>query len=486
MIGANFEQAFRSFSLEAEKFAAGSNTKTYDINKVAADLVKRGLEFRSVLFEVPRGKTLKDVLIKDVVDMMGVAERSLTILGSSSLQMNDLFKRNVSKIARVFHEVVIAKCVCENRQLYTETTEEHVKIIDKVLETLPDKEVDCRFDLECCREALKSLAFGTDTIKTAMKSALISVATGSIKTLLSSSASPPYVNPSALVDSFVACVVVAKDVFDKLPAYWYRNVLALKWMGIEVSLKTLADYEPPAQTDPKKTLRGILKRGSSNAELAMYICQIFREIIESPNASHDLKKRIFDGNKNDPFSLAALAEYNPSWFKITDNHWRVRFLALTYLDGLIDKDIKSYDTSVSRKIIIRQMTAPNEKDFIRRYAADIAKKIKQKDTDAYNDMIREIYDELKSAVRNNVRIQELEEQCKDKQQDIKETEDALKGEGLENNSLSESSDNNLEEILTFHAEVTTELAALNHELVEARDASARLDALKNLLPATFG
>ena len=376
----------------------------------AKELSQIADDYRMQICQAESGQQLKEV-IKTTTIPFPIAYQSIKLLKNPALQFNDKLICELSKTARLFFEHITCQCVRQKRQLRASTAKDLHDTFREIIKALPQREVETRFNLKCCRAAVKNLTYKGDA-KKAVTSNFVPIGVGIVSFIFSCNASPPYINPATVIPSSAQLV---QDMYKSLPEFWYRDVLALKWSGIELKMRKRLHYEE--KTKSGKSIREILKQSKSNHKIAYYICQICKTIIQS-GAEDILKKELLIGRD---VSIVRLAQYRPR--KIIDKHQDVRCLALGYLENLY---LATEHKNEICRTVIKQATKSSEKSCVRKKALSVWQQLKTHDENTFRQTVSEMLsitnENLDQAAQNGRSLEDLQQKQRETADRIKKLE----------------------------------------------------------------
>ena len=426
---ATINTAFQKASKAILELETCKETDDTVATAAAKELSQIAVAHREKICQSDQEQQLKKVL-KATAIPFPIAYQSIKLLKSPALQFNDNLIRELSKTVCLFLEHVACQCVRQKRRPYASTAIELHSTFKEIIKALPQKEIETRFNLKCCRAAVKNLTY-KDDIKKAVTSNSVPIGVGVISFIFSCNASPPYINPATVIPSSAQLV---QDMYRSLPELWYREVLALKWSSIELKIRKRIHYEK--KTASGKSIRETLKKAKENHKIAYYICQICKIIIENKDAEDTLKKELLIGKD---VSIVRLAQYRPP--KIIDKHQDVRCLALGYLEDLyLDTEHKN---EICRTVI-KQATKGSERTRVRRKALSVWQQLKTHDENAFRqtvvDMLSITNKHLGQAVQDGRTLEDLQQ----KQREIADRIKKLESPKQQSGSLSQHSGSNTE------------------------------------------
>ncbi|GAB5411762.1 MAG: hypothetical protein ChlgKO_08760 [Chlamydiales bacterium] len=356
MCAVNLTNAFQNLQGEIDKIVEVKTVNDEQAIAYAKELANIGAEYRRELCS-SSNKKFKEVLKKAKLQLP-IPLKAIKLLSLSELQFHDELKRELSRTTRIFLEFILCQCIVQGRSLYQSDHDKYYCILKEIIKTLPDEEVLTGFELRCCRAAFKNFASMSDRVKKAAEQGTKAMVGGITSTIASARPAPPYVNPAPLL---LGAVSVASSVYKQKGELWYLKVFELKMLGFEVGLQTTSHYKM-SEHKGKSIKKMLCEHASTSANLAFYICQVFKEIIDNPNIELELKTELFQGKK---ISILHLAEYRPA-LDIQNKYWKVRYLAMTYIKELIKTP--EYNNEASQAVTIRQMTRGSEKRIVRKKA----------------------------------------------------------------------------------------------------------------------
>lgn len=376
--------AFRQLADEVTSLVKCETSDSGNAIEAAQNLGRIAISYREEICKAETHQRLKDVLRTTEIPFP-ITNKTIEMLWNTALQFNDRLKEELSQTARLFFEHVICQCIRQKRRLYKWDEERFHANFKEMVKTLPEREVLTSFQLKCCRAALKNLTWKRQE-KEAVKNNLAPLAIGGLSTLFSVTMKPPFVNPTPLLQPGANFI---QDIYKALPELWYRDVLALKWCGLEF-IRTKEQFETVDESG--KSIKKLLKLAKKNHKVAFYICQLFMEIIRNNDAEQPLKDELFEG---DDISILRLANYYTPRFSrsitkaFREKHWAVRYLALTYL-----KELSAYEryTAGSLRAIIELMTSVNERIIIRKEAYSICKHLLSTKQEQFTKLMETIID----------------------------------------------------------------------------------------------
>ncbi|MBF5059044.1 hypothetical protein [Candidatus Neptunochlamydia vexilliferae] len=328
-------------SEELYKIAKNYRSAIFE-DKSAKTLTQKQLskeERTQILYE--KQKAFQKALIEKNIPFPMIL-KALEILSSQEVQCFDQLKCSLSKTSRIFLELFIYKCSIEKRHIYKSTVTDIQKQLKKVLSTLPKKEVETRFALQCSAAATKKLEPGKGKWTEVVRDHRSPIAKGIAEMALS--ASPTSINLSVLVSPLVDLSVrIYKEIEEK----WYKDIWALSWHGAEnVPDETAFNHLSPFLEDADK-----------HKYLAQQASYLFMQIIQSPEADLKLKRRVFEGNFPSLLTLSQIEKQEIKLFgKITlrkDPFWRVRYVTIKHLATLVKEKDPNFEKASLRKLAAR-------------------------------------------------------------------------------------------------------------------------------------
>ena len=294
---------------------------------------------------------------------LNLALRLIEALSSDEMQLDHPIKRTVAKAALVVWELVVFKCRAEKQPIFLETRNKIKANLEKILTTLPEREVETRFYTECLLALTMKLQPGEGKVKEVAKKNAKPLINGSITLICS--ASPAGANPSALIGAIIDLV---SDIYDEMEANWYQDIWAMSWISSGKRITTQKQF---------RELMGFIEGYDKEPEKAFYVAQMYFEIISNDQADLELKKAVFKGKpvQQDeatlevPTNLLALAQMpdetgvpNPL---TKGKAWRVRYIAAHYLKELVIR--KKFRRRTMQVLVDRYATGeshPIVKEFL--------------------------------------------------------------------------------------------------------------------------
>ena len=299
---------------EVEKITNFASLESKSATQQAQILSDLAVEFRDYICDrgVNVGIPVEQIL-KDKEIPFSLAFGITQILSQHEIQCYDELKRTLAKTTRIFLELVAFQCAFQERRIYKDTVEQIKQNLDKVRDTLPEKEIEASFDLQCAQSAIKKLDIGIGKWKELAKDHGLDVIKGIFESFLSKSPMP------ALSPIFNLSVAIYRNIEDR----YYRDVWALRWYSAGNRITTKKQLETASE---------LIKKYNTNEMLAFAISEMFIEIMKNSHATEELKSAVFQGN----ISLLTLVKCNPTW---RDNWWKTRCYVLKYLKQLAQDDI---------------------------------------------------------------------------------------------------------------------------------------------------
>ena len=167
------------------------------------------------------------------------------VLKNPALRFEFNLKQPLSEASRIMLELFIVQVSAQQVGIDTETVTELQAVYKKNCANLPPDAAITRFDLRCCKAALKTLEGTSGVYKEAAKKHALAMTSGIAMTLLSTSPTPPYVSIAPIVPASVNLIC---DIYKHKPKLWYRDILSIKLCAPESRLVTLEQYR---QMQPK-------------------------------------------------------------------------------------------------------------------------------------------------------------------------------------------------------------------------------------------
>ncbi len=242
------------------------------------------------------------------------------LLGHPALKCEYDLQRGIAKAARILLEVFVIQLANQQAGIDSDEVTRQRDIYQKVSNLLPAKEVTTRFDLRCCKAAIKTLEWQSGVYKELARKHAIATTSGIVMTILSASPQPPYVSPAPIVPAALDLIC---DIYKHRPKLWYRDIMAIKLCAPEERLINEAQFAK---------MRPHFSKWFPNNTLASYLCQLFKAVIENPRAEKQLKAQVFDGEE---ISLVCFASFKPAG---RDKYWETRYQALVALSAFIEHD----------------------------------------------------------------------------------------------------------------------------------------------------
>ncbi|MBS0648005.1 MAG: hypothetical protein JSS10_02130 [Verrucomicrobia bacterium] len=282
-------------------------------------------EFRDAVCSLQnQGTTLADVLRGKEIPFP-FAYRMLEILTKPEIQCFHSLKKELSKTTLIFLEFVVFQSGLEEQSFYTETVDEMKKRLNTVLSTLPENEVETRFNVRCAQAAVQKLDKGIGKWKEVAKDNSKAVIGGVIKTLLCAGAPSPEM-ATALVGPLINLSVA---IYENLEEPWYKDVWGLRWHcgGNRMITQAHLEATKPLMEKFGDTLAG------SDYYLSFCISQIFIQIFKNPSAEEPLRKAVFEGERTSLLNLAHLNDED----QLGDNSfWKTRYVTLIHLRSIAE------------------------------------------------------------------------------------------------------------------------------------------------------
>lgn len=319
-------------------------------------------------------------------------------LATPELQFDHVYIHALAKSARIFIELFVA----QNRpQRMRQTTSDSLRgTLRDIIQVIPKEEVECRFELKCCRAALKKAPAGKHVALRIGKKHAQPVAMGvmsSIVPLISKDPGMPDV--SAALGPVIDLI---KDVYKELPELWYRDIWALRWQTLALPIKTIKIYE-----SFEKNFQKFWK----DYRMGLFLTQLFSEIIEDKDAEEDLKSHVLRDKKVSLITFAS-AQFADEY----DSFWKVRLVALTYLRKLSNpppvkiEDAKSIPVKVEdvrsalcRDVVIGRYKDKHEDPDVRSTARSIIVELAEQ---GYKDELQNRLKEHQAKLRKKDPIQD--------------------------------------------------------------------------------
>ena len=213
-------------------------------------------------------------------------ERVIEALNNSSIQFNDPLKRALSQTTRVLLELTVFQCIQQKRAVYKETSEKMTHIFKEVKKTIPEEEVVCRFEVNCCKALVLKLDYGSGRFTQTARKHALPITSGFLKGIVSINVSASGGAPLAPIAPVIDPVVdLIKDVSHQIQSPWYNAVFALRWFSIGKRIITLDQFK--SFKNSFKT-RLIYK---NHPKTRYFLCQILFEVVQNENANFQVRKK---------------------------------------------------------------------------------------------------------------------------------------------------------------------------------------------------
>lgn len=237
----------------------------------------------------------------------------IEVLTLDSIQLEDNFKLSISKVCRVFMELVFFESILAQRQIYQETKDKVTQLFKMVLKTIPEKEVTTRFNIRCCKEALKGCDTG-DGLIVRHGPAIVDILGNSIS------------KPGKAIGKGLETL---KKLYEELGTSWYPTVWHIHWLGTKAT--NSEDME-----EIYKLYNGYKNDKNAMLGLIEALATVIRTSSES-SLKDALVIHETDENKPGLMFFVKKIETRPlnKLVEFKDTYWKVRFCALQILKKLI-------------------------------------------------------------------------------------------------------------------------------------------------------
>ena len=389
---ANLAVVFNESKKKALEVAKAETLSDTEAITAAKALLKEAEDYRNALCASIDRRSLKEIL-GGVKIQFPIAYNGVELLRTPQLQCSDCLKEVLSESTRIFVELIVCEFRQQKRKMYEGDQKKLYAAFKEMAKSAPKNEVLFRYNVKCCRAAMKYI--NRERVTDIIKGHIGPLTFGAASVLFSvnASATQAPINPLPLLPPIARLVY---DVYNSLPEFWYKDVLALKLMGIEARLRALDQYVgiPPGSERSDKSIQKILQKAQEDPKCAFYICQAFNAILKNDDVESDLKGRIFA-------DLAKLAQYytRKSKRKIKDQfkerHWEVRYYALTCLKDLADN--VEYKESCYKVVTIVMFTK-DERRVVREKAHEICTAFLHGEQEVYIDFMRRFLDDTSGMI----------------------------------------------------------------------------------------
>lgn len=375
----------RDLQTELDKLLKLESVDSHRVTQEAEHLRKVAEAFRDSICNLKNAFSLSKIL-KGREIPFHFAYRMLEILSKPEIQCLHSLKNELSKTFLIFLEFVVFQAGLEDQRFYKDTVEDMKKQLDKVVSTLPDREIETRFNLRCAQAAVQKLDKGIGKWKEVAKDHGKDVLVGIFKALLTLGAPGPE-TATSLVGPLTNLSIA---IYQNLEEKWYRDVWALRWYCGERRIIVKAQLEAA-----RPLFRNFRKSAASetNYYLSFCISQIFAKIFFNSSSEEALKKAVFE---EEDMSLLKLIHFNDEDQFGDNSFWKTRFITLQHLEQIasdLSPTNKDYRLK-SIRAILRRWT--REKGEVKVYAGSIIPELARANSAEWKQRWENLQDEAKT------------------------------------------------------------------------------------------
>ncbi|CAM0117463.1 hypothetical protein RSOCI_03840 [Rhabdochlamydiaceae symbiont of Dictyostelium giganteum] len=257
-----------------------------------------------------------------------IALKLTEILTSEELQDNDLLKELISKTALIAWELVVFKFIKEDRHIYEKTYNQVSQSIEISLSTLPTKEFQTKFYLQCLRALLEIPERGLGTRITEAKQVLVPLAVAGLQIALAGG------SPLAALPALSSPIVeIVKIVSRKIRLQWYQSIWDLNWSFSGNQVKDLNKL--------KEFALAVNAYKTCNKKL-FYIADLYFNIIQNTQIQDHIRQKIFKSSYITPDFITLTTQYELIISKKNiskDKYWQTRLVAIKRLIELSKSEL---------------------------------------------------------------------------------------------------------------------------------------------------
>ncbi len=280
----------------------------------------------------------------------------MKLLVTGPIQCFDGLKKEMSKTTLIFFEFVVMQCNLEERRIDKVTIEQWRADIQRVLDSLPEREVETRYNLECVKAAIQRFDVGLGKWKEVAKDHIKPFIIGLARALLTLDRPGP-TTAIHVVEPVVNLIV---GIYKNMETRWYENVLALRWLFSGNKIKRIEDLE---------RMQPLMQDFDTHYPHAFCISQLFSEVFHNNHENDDLRRVVFETGK---INLLDLAELNEDTKFLRRTFWQVRYITLENLSEIAEHGSDTYRTKSIQAIVRRRVDRNAE---VRRRAGELISKL---------------------------------------------------------------------------------------------------------------
>lgn len=317
-----------------------------------------------------------------------VAERLVKLLVRSELNMEDNLKLQISKIARLFSQVVAHKLAWQTRGIADEPRKKIVQMLAIARKLAPGDQLFLRYNLKCAKGAWQSTEGGLELAKKYIKLNVRGIGDGIQQMAIGRF-------PSGLIDPLINAIKLAHSLKRK---EWYHPSFRLHLRRI---LYIDGHYTFA------KMFQNLPRNWHKDHSIAFAALEAVDTMYKQPGLTTEQKKQLMDGDEHGFPGYKYFAEFSEERSirgSKRELGWKVRFVAVHHLIKFFEsKEENAGDCAEllkDRFVIDGKFKEPNSLvrlsifQFYKKYRKDLKWNITRSVTKKSREKLKEKFDKL--------------------------------------------------------------------------------------------